>query len=168
LYQHIKTIFVSTGPESSSAELQALRDAVSDKDQELMKLTAEIDALTHQSADKDSELASLSAELKTAKSDTRSASRNRKASRKNSKNNNGDVERESGAPQKIVEVRDAEIKRLERGAEELRRVLSKAKEENQILEEQLRARSGTPYICQSAMHSLVFRAERQKLGQEAE
>jgi chromosome segregation ATPase len=146
---------VSAGSESSLAEMETLRKAASDKDKELAKLTAEIKAVTQHSAEKDSELASLSAELRAAKDASRSGSRSGKARKNSGKFSSGDLERESGSSQKIVEVRDAEIKRLERGAEELRRVLSKAKEENMFLEEQLRARTGTSSHYISAMH-LMF------------
>lgn len=68
----------------------------------------------------------------------------------------GDLEREGGAgphsASKVVEVRDAEIKRLERGAEELRRVLAKTRKENNSLEEQLKNTTGAvPVCCTSAL-----------------
>lgn len=98
-------------------------------------------------ADKNSELEKLAAEL------TKAASERGALSDPSSQGNSGvltsgDLEREGAAPpqssSKVVEVRDAEIKRLERGAEELRRLLAKTRKENSSLEEQLKSVTGVP------------------------
>lgn len=107
--------------------MEALQKAALDKDAEIAKLATALQTLERRSAEKDNELESLTAELKTATERTQSGS---------------GVNITSGDLEKIVDVRDAEIKRLECGAVELRRVLSRAKEENSSLEEQLKSISG--------------------------